>query len=420
MSASRSEGPGSRGTGALAILLVALLAASCDGTSGALFTPSAAGRVDRPELILFGPRTFQGADELQQLVAAADVVDQAPFEGMVLDVGFDADWWGRDLDRAAFDESVAVLARAPFGRLKANFQRVTLSSVGTAWDPFDDALFARAAANARVTGQLVKDAGLRGIFLDTQSYGSPMWVYPGGAAARPFAEYEEKVKQRGYELMSALVEGDPAATVLLSFAYAEAFRETCIEGTPLEATRYALLPAFLDGMFKARADARASAPIIDAFLPSYPAKAPASFQLFYDLIHFDWPSVMAHWFPGVISYLFLSGTDPGIGLQQWPDRPVMSCTDADRAKVARDVPAAFGLAIAYDSWSRGGFHTSPGELDQNYYTPRQFSDVLGAALRATDRYVWIWSASVTWWPPAGPDEVMVPQPYLDAVRAVHP
>jgi hypothetical protein len=372
---------------ASALLVAAILAAGCDGTRGPVLSPASAGRA---KLLYTPTEEPTGLAGLTYLRDHLDEIEQLPFDGLALDVGLgDAPWGTVAYTRAQFDAEVAMLRSIPFTKLTDNFEMFNARAGDVGW--FDDAAFAVVLNNARVAAEVVRDGNLRGIFLDVQDWDGPVWSYPASDETTTFASYEAKAHQRGIQFMAALLEVDRDISIIVTVSYSEVFRAVCLQGLALERDIYRLLPAFLDGMAEARAAAGAPALIIDGFYDSYAARDPRSFPLFRDLIQGNLAGVEAGWFPGIQT--FRRG-GPTI---TWDAEPTVRCSDDVRHKLTRDMPAAFGVMIDYETMvPRTSFHLEPAEFGMNFFTPDALTTTLSAALANAERYVYLWSASMDW------------------------
>jgi hypothetical protein len=385
VSASRCDARAAASVVAAAAVVVTWTA-GCDGSRGpVLSVPSAS----RPKLLYTPSEEPTGVDGLTYLRDHLAEVEQGPFDGLTVDVGLgDAPWGTAAYTRAQFDAEVDVLRSIPFSKLTDNFQMFNVREGGVDW--FDDQAFAVVVGNARVAAEVVRDAGLRGLFFDVEQYDDPVWSRPTADDTVDLAGYEVQAHRRGVELMTAMLEVVPDITIIATVSFSEVFRSVCLAGTPLEDERYRLLPAFLDGMFEARAIARAPALIVDGFLGSYAAREPRPFPVFRELIQGDWEGVQQRWHPGIASYRF------GTGVVDWDAEPSLKCADGVRSKLTRDMPAAFGVMIDFDFVLGMDFHTDPSEFDLNFFTPDALAATLSGALGSAERYVYVWTSSIDW------------------------
>jgi hypothetical protein len=396
--------------------LAALALAGCDGTR----VDALELRLEAPppqhtttELIHYGVDTPRGTGDLKWLVASRDLVDSGPFDGLVLDVGL-PDTGSVSAD--AFGDAVAVLQGAHFQRLVTNFQVLKLDG----GDPFDDAAWIATIQRAGQVALVARRAGLRGIFLDTQSANG--WSYAAQVPSRgTFEQYEARAKQRGYDFMNAITAAYPDIDILLSLAFAAVFVDACFGGAPLATEEYGLLPSFLDGMMTATSDLRVAARLTDAFLPSYPTRDPDAFRLYYDLMHFDWTAAQAHWLPNVVTYRYaFDAPSQDAGERVWPATATSTCDGATSARLQRNLTAAFGLMINFEDWKRPPL--DPAGAANDYRPPDVLEHVVRLALATADAYVWIWSTQ-PYWPLPSRSEPPLPQVYKDALtraRAASP
>lgn len=339
---------------------------------------------------------------IQYLHDHIDQIEAGPFDGTLVDVGVEGtSLASKARTRAEFEPLVQLLRTTAFKRMTENFQMLKANWGGT--DPFDDAAFASIAANAGVIAQVARDAGLRGLFFDVEQQDGNVWAFPRPTDSHTFADYEAKAFQRGGELMAAIAAAAPDTTILMNVAITEVFRAVCIAGGALEQDEYRLLPAFVDGMYAARDQARVPALIVDGFDSAWGTRDPLSFPVFAALIHGDWPTAQSRWTTDLVSY-----RNP-TGKIAWPTVPAIGCSSAVQQKLTRDMPAGLGLQIDFE----GTFQAASTMFSQNYYTPDLLHTVLTAALQSTDRFVWMRSASIDWFgrgqgtPP--------PAAYLDAI-----
>lgn len=388
-----------------AALLAVVVAAACDGSRGPVLSIPSAGR---PRLLYTPSEEPTGVDGLTFLRDHIRDVEQGPFDGLTVDVGLgDTPWGTVQYTRAQFDAEVELLRSIPFSRLTDNFQMFNVRTGGVDW--FDDQAFALIVGNARVAAEVVRDAGLRGLFFDVEQYDEPVWSYPDAGDGVGFADYEAQAHRRGVEFMTAILEVVPDITIIATVSFSEVFRSVCLAGTPIEDERYRLLPAFLDGMAEARAIARSPALIVDGFLGSYAARDARAFPLYRDLVQGNWEGVQARWYPDIVSYRF------GTGTIEWNAEPRLTCADDVRGKLTRDMPAAFGIMIDFDFLLGMSFNTEPAEFDRNFFTPETLSATVSAALGSAERYVYLWTSTIDWIGVS--TQPRVPDAYMQAVAA---
>jgi hypothetical protein len=232
-------------------------------------------------------------------------------------------------------------------------------------------------ANARLAAELARAGHARGILLDVEQYQGR----PFDFAAQPLASaygwdaYAEQARRRGRELMTSLQQGHPGLTVFLTFGHSLPWVLSDGGRKPLAETPYGLLAPFLDGLLEG---ARGRTVVVDGYELSYGYREPARFtearrRVFEDVL------------------------------------PMVGTPEAYRQRLR----LAFGLWLDYDWRRQGWIQTAPAS---NYFSPDALARSLGAALAASDRYVWLYAETPRWWgsPRA---EAQVPEAYVDVLRS---
>ena len=381
-----------------ALALVAVLASCGDGAAGVVL---GIPNKNRPKLLYGATNEPTGATELGYLRDHVAQFEQGPFDGLLLDVGLGDDSFDLPFTRAMFDAEVEIVRTTPFVKLTDNFQMFNSKRGAVGW--FDDASFGVAVQNARVAAEVVRDAGLRGIFFDVAAYGDETWALSGS----PFATFEPQARLRGAEFMSAMLEVMPTITVIVTVSFSELFRAVCLAGGDLETDRYSLLPAFLDGMLEARARSQAPAQIIDGFVASYVARDARSFPLYRELIQGNREGMSARWFPGNVSFRF------GTGIVQWSVAPAITCPSDIERRLTRDMPIAFGIRMDVDALFGRVFQRDASDFGMNHFSPESLAGALTAALANAEKYAFLWSDTVDWL--GASSQPAPPAAYVDAV-----
>jgi hypothetical protein len=279
-------------------------------------------------------------------------------------------WGKRRYEFAELRHAVEDLKATDFRRLTDRFLRVNVSPGDVDW--FDDDAWAVVLHNFEVAARVAKEGGCRGFMFDTEQYAEHRVFNYGklnAKAPRSFAEYRAKVRQRGRELMGAVGGVYPDITVMLTWAYEMA--QPSVEGERLETTDYSLLPSFLDGMLEA---CPAGATLVDGHEPAYGYRPK------------DFP--------------------PGLELMRRGLLEYTAVPDAYR----RHVRAAFGVWMDYFSHEKGWETADAGK---NYFTPESFGESVRAALRHSDRYVWVYTEVPRWW-----TDERIPAAYREVLRKV--
>jgi len=297
-------------------------------------------------------------------------MERMPFDGVVLNARFAGTdgreqvlgWkaFGRQaIPWAALEPALSDLEATRFQRFTDNFLRMNVTPGDVGW--FDD--FTPVIHNARMTARLVRRAGLAGILFDLEQYERTIFSYNDQSEREPHSpeEYVAQVRRRGREVMRAFQAEAPGLRLFLTFGY------NLPEVRP---DSYGLLAAFLDGLFE---EAAGETQIVDGFEFSYPYRSPQDFERGYRNV-------------------------VGAG------RRLSAVPEAYRARLS----VGFGIWLDWN-WRYEGWSTD--DLAVNYFTPQALDTALAAALRRSDRYVWLYNEQPRWWPRA-----RLPEAYIAAVR----
>ena len=309
-------------------------------------------------------------------------MEKTPFDGCVFGVrlgegrgsgSFTWQFWGsRPFSRADLAEAFADLGALQPRRFTENFLRVNVTPGDVDW--FDD--FSAILTNARLAGEMARTGQARGVVLDVEQYQGQIFDYRTRklAPSRSWDAYAAQARLRGREIMSALQDGYPGLTVFLSFGHSLAWVLSERGRRPLSEVSYGLLAPFLDGMLEA---AHGRTRLVDGYELSYG---------FLNAGQFD-----------EARQLVKTGVKPIVGAP----RPYR-----------QRLQLGFGLWLDYD-WRRRGWSTQ--ELSGNYFSPERLEIIVAAALRASDKYVWIYTETPRWWGSTKP-EAQVPDCYVSAIR----
>ena len=299
-------------------------------------------------------------------------MERFPFDGVVFHAegsrGGSLAWdiWGqRKFELAEFQPAIDDLRATRFRWLTELFLRVNVTPGAVDW--FDDAAWAVVLNNFGVAAQVARDGGARGFMFDVEQYNSQPFDYrkQKHQAAKPFADYRLKVRQRGREWIGEVAGRYPQITVLLPFGYSITQPRP---GADRSTVGYGLLADFLDGMLEACPE---KVRIVDAWESSYPYKKAEQFARAYETIK--------------------------VKSAAWSAVP---------EKYGR-VEAGFGLWMDHD-WRQKGWNTS--DFSKNHFTPAEFEQAVRAALERSDCYVWIYTEQPRWW-----TVERLPQAYVDAL-----
>ena len=273
-----------------------------------------------------------------------------------------------------YNKTAVDMQAANFEKFNHNF--INMDVTGQGWfamNWFDDTLWDSILDNARLLARIAYESGCDGIFFDTEQYGPvTFWnyeylkdTYPDNPST--FAQWHNEVYIRGRQLIDALESEFPNIKLLLSqsveaihadlaggstAAAMNAYYPPLDEGVDFYAdNRSALIAPFVEGLLKNRSG---STEIIDGYESSYYYKDEWEFQVGADLI-----------------------------------RDRFKAYFVQRDLYTDNIKVGFGL-----------YHSSLRH--DGVFSPADAGDALKWAMKYTDRYVWIWSETRTYWIKGGP------------------
>lgn len=347
-------------------------------TLGLLATITNAGQTDtaplpRKKLIMSG----WDQPDVAQFKRDLAVFEKTPFDGVVLFVpgkkpdgttltSFNNLFSREPWTEAMFAESVADLKAARSSKVTENF--LILWSLPGDVDWFDDAGWAVIAGKFRIMARVAREGGLRGILFDPEQYGEHRaWRYLSQTnwSQRTFAEYSEKVRQRGRETMRAMAGEFPDITLFGYWLTSVCLRAIDDSGnlSGLASEDYGFYPTFIDGWIEA---APGTVRFVDGQEFAYRWDGETAFQS---------------------------------GALRVKNECQVFISPANRAKYRAQVQASFGFYLdAYVNPSGSSYYLGrEGE-------PRvqRLESNLEAAVNAADEYVWIYGEKNRWWPTRDP------------------
>ncbi len=310
-------------------------------------------------------------------------MEQTPFDGCVFHVntstrGKPAEnftwlcWGKRRFGEEEVSAALEDLRSMRWTRFKSNFLRFNVTPGDLDW--FDD--HEAVMANARLAARLAREGHCRGILLDTEQYEKGLFNYgkQRELAGKSWDEYAAQVRRRGHEFMTALQEGYPDLTLMVTFGPSLVWKQGEGGKVPIAERDYGLLVPFFDGLVAA---ARGGTKIVDGYEISYGYREPEQFNRGREVM-----------------------TRNAVELMQ------------DAKSYRRVVSPAFGLWMDYD-WRKRGWKTDDPEA--NHFSPSRLQSALRAALERTDEFVWIYTETPRWWTASGMSS-QLPEPYVKAVR----
>lgn len=180
-------------------------------------------------------------------------MERQPFDGLVFRPGpadvfrqaFDVQPW------SAKDLHLGTLRKISWGRFTDNFLHLYGASFSS-MDWFDDEHWRTITSNMQLYRRAVEACGCVGVAFDPEHYGGRNpWAYTSSAyGQRSFENVQTEVRTRGAEFIGAM-QGSNGRLTLLFFFLLGYVRDDLARGTSLQDSRYALLPAFLDGILDA-------------------------------------------------------------------------------------------------------------------------------------------------------------------------
>ncbi len=314
-------------------------------------------------------------------------MEQKPFDGIVIKMLYKnsdfSSWpfgsYWMDINDSYLQTDIANLKATNFVKFTDNFVVVITSPNAPFIDWFDD--WSRYIANIQVAAQAAKNAGLKGIILDTENYNSSartiMWQYDQQkyASTKTLDDYKAQANLRGQQIMDAINSVYPDIKIMVTFGTGSvAYWQSKSWGWK----PYELVVPFLDGMLS---HMNAPARLVDGFEPSYPFKTASDFTDGYSAI-----------------------TVKGENLS--------SVTN----QYASFVSAGFGLWFNYKAYENNWSTTHDWDTTNfgcNYFTPDTFRQTVCLALTYSESYLWVWSGTSpypNWWTGSN-----LPQAYVDAL-----
>ncbi len=318
-------------------------------------------------------------------------MEQMPFDGIGITVAINRQAWQKGKTDTGnqlawnlfgpkafhlddFRPAIDDLKNAQWRKFTDNFLPACICSQGQdfGFNWFDGKRWQTIVNNWRVLVAIAKEGGCRGIILDPEHYGAYFFHYPSmrERVDKPFAEYVERVRRCGQELMEVTRAIFPDITILMFWGHSYLPMHPTERKKSPEQNAYGLLPAFVDGLMEA-ADERAK---------------------FGDLCEFAYGFKERHQFLEAYHTI----VNKAAPFSFFPER------------YRRRIRVGFGLWLDYNSvrqpWDISDFR-------KNYFSPDEFQRSLQTALELSDEYVWIYSQQPRFFPPSN-----LPEAYLKAIK----
>jgi hypothetical protein len=322
-----------------------------------------------------------GSPDTQYVREHWQEMEQIPFDGVGIVVAVDRQAWQQGkhdtgnqlgwqaMGRRAFQpeefrDAITDLMTAQWHTMTNNFLPIMLSAeqsaAGLNW--FDDGRWRTITHNFTVLARIAAEGQLKGFILDPEHYNYALFSYVQQRQQKdkPFQEYVQAARQRGREVMTAVVAILPKPVLLSLYGHSQPLPYLRQDKT-LPDVAYSLLPAFYDGLLEAMP---ADSQLIDGYEFAYAFKERRQFLKGYQQIHQE-----------------------ALKFSAVPDR------------YRQQVKAGFGLWLDY-------------RRQPNYFTPEEFQRAVSAALEVSDGYVWIYTQGPRFFPPSAIDAA-----YLEAMAA---
>jgi hypothetical protein len=309
-----------------------------------------------------------------------DAMEQAPLQGCGVRFAGPGNqpamWFS--FSREPYDEKVVAqfvqdLNAVQPKQLRDRFLLLNANPGDVDW--FDDAGWEVIVAHWRTAARVARQCGLAGIMFDPEAYKEPYrafdWSTQAQVQAHTFAQYTEKARQRGREIMAAVADEYPDATIL-AFFLLSIHRDAAERVDPMGAlagNAYGLLPGFVNGWLDA---APPTITIVDGCEQAYRYNSRLDYLTGANLIRNKCQRLVA------------------------PE---------NRYKYRAQVQVGFGVYLdAYVNPPDNTWYINPGQQ-----TPVQrLGENVAIALEVADQYVWIYGEQCSWWP--------VPHPTADKMR----
>lgn len=305
-------------------------------------------------------------------------MEKQPFDGIVYEVigrddkgeevdlrwAFNRDKW----DRNWFQNGIDDIRACEFKKFTDNFILFNANPGNVDW--FDDEGWKTIVEHWRIAAWVAKQTGAKGLLFDPEAYtdGYSQFHY----TAQPeqpehtFAEYSEKARQRGGEVMEAVAEEFPDITILCYFMnYIHSNRFNLPIGQwRLKRSHYGLYPAFIDGWLDALPP---TITVVDGCEAAYQFNSRQQYKRAHD---------------------FIKG------------RAKDFITENNHEKYNNQVQVGFGFYL--DAYVNPA--SSPWHIEIKNSSPlERFRENIASAVDYTDGYIWIYGEKFRWWENKNPD-----------------
>ncbi|MBT3376470.1 MAG: hypothetical protein HN742_41650 [Lentisphaerae bacterium] len=268
--------------------------------------------------------------------------------------------------RAWFAAALEDLQSVEFRRLTDNFVSIGANPGNVDW--FDDEGWANITEHWAIAAWLAREAGFRGFLFDPEPYRKPYAQFRYGAQdgrnEHSFDEYVVKARERGSQVMAAVVREFPEITVYCYFMNSvNAHAATAAQPKHvLESGGYGLFPSFIDGWLDA---ASPSATFVDGCESAYRYNSELQF---------------------LRSALTIKGACQRLVAPE------------NRAKYRAQVQVSYGIYLDAH-WNPPDTKWATWMIDCGDRKPvEQLMVNVRNAIQCCDQYVWLYGEKFRWWP----------------------
>jgi len=273
-----------------------------------------------------------------------------------------------------FIQAIEDLKGVKFNNLKYIFLTIQPNcsfSSGLTW--FDDERWDIFLNNIEVITKIAKEIKATGLIIDWEAYNNyNLFFYPFHKEKffdAPYEEYEKKAFERGSEMIKKINKIFPDIKIYFYYSW-EMVLNSMEKYKDLSKAPYGLLFSFLEGMLSS-SDERTV--FINGYELSYGYKNETSFKKAKEKV-----------------------LEEGIKITKYPER------------FKKQVKMGYGLWLDY-----GGKVWDINDFENNYFTPEEFENALGYALKYANEYVWIYSHHARFF-----NNPNIPEKYLNAFKNV--
>lgn len=262
------------------------------------------------------------------------------------------------------EPSVADLKGARPSKAVSNYLMITANPGNV--DFFDDAGWAEIASHWQLLARVARQGGLKGLLYDEEPYSPPHEAF--GYSAQPehgrhsFGEYAAKARERGRQVMSAVVEEYPDITIFAYRLLCDLLPALASDADPtpaLETHAFGLVPGFVNGWLDV---APPTVKIIEGNENAYRYNSDADF-----------------------------------------DRAYVDLTTRTRRLISPENRAKFRSQVLVGHGIYLDAHANPPSSPW-YIDPKggpkaaRLEANVASALRASDGYIWVYGETARWWP----------------------